>query len=301
MKEFVRASAYAGLVVAIGMGFLYTTGQAPSLGPFVAVLAFVPAFLCAVLLAFLIFAKARVKLNELHYFLLHLGVGVLIGSILAARNPHVTGLWGLVYNHQAALAWTASLAAWLYVVLYVPAGRMHAEVARPKLGEYSPIVLIIGLIVLPIPIIIAPTPTDPSCHNVLRGGRLSASVSGSMRMIVPAEDVSTLVGIYEQFAKDYDLQIRGHALRPESAQRNICDENVTIVAGGVFSNGQHSILFYQSEAGPGWGEMAGDLVCRLEYHWKDSITFTGKAGEPIEKPAILKIDCADPARRAPIQ
>ena len=290
-KPFVIAALYAATVVGIGMFFQYGGGRY-GIGQIAGIVAFGVTFFWALVFAPLFYFAKR-EFSEINYFLLHLGIGLGFGAMRAARNPYVTEIHQYIYNNDAIVVSCASMAAWLYVVLLVKPGDANDKRRLRIRKEYSPFALFVALAVLAIPISTAPKPTDPSCHNTLRNGRMSASPSVRIRMTIAEDEISELTRVYEQFAADYGLSIRGHALLPEAAQRNICNEDVTISAGGVFKNGRHGIGFYQSEHGSGWEPMASDLICRLESRWADTMIYTGGGGEEIHKPEIVALGCRE--------
>ncbi len=292
-KPFLKAALYAAAVVGIAIYFEYD-GSTYGIGFFAGAIAFGVAFFCALILA-LPFHLARNKLAEAPYFLLHLIVGIGIGALRATQNPYTNEWHHYIYNYDALLVSCASLAAWLYVVLHVPPGRPKLSRTHSAIVAGSPVALLAGLVLLPIPIIHSSVPADPSCHNSFRGGRTTARASIRMTISVKQTDKAALSSVYDRFAKDFDLSSRGHPLLPESTQRNMCNDDVKISAGGTHSNGKHSIGFYPHIGGASWEPMASELVCRLESKWGASLTFTGGGGEVISRPSEISQECANEA------
>jgi hypothetical protein len=177
------------------------------------------------------------------------------------------------------------MAAWLYVASHVAPGRKRSKrVSIP--ADWRPVVLIIGLVLLPIPIIVAPIPEDPSCHNTLRGERSSASPAAMLHVQIGESKSRELAEIYDQFEDDYSLSVRKH----NSTSRSICNEDVTIKVGGT-PNERYIVIFYEHTDGAGWEPMANELICRLEAKWGDTMVFTGGGGEEVPKPAIFPKEC----------
>lgn len=269
--------------------FFWTGGAEYGIAQFAGLVGFLIAFLCALALA-PVFWYARSRLSEVPYLLLHLSAGLGIGA-LRAINPYATEWYQYVYNHDALLVSCASLGAWLCVILRAPAGRSKSIRSIYGVAALSPMILVLGLLVLAIPIVVAPVPTDPSCHNVFRGGRSSASPAIRITLWIEQSEKTALGDLYDRFAAEYHLSIRRHPLLPESTQRSICNDDVVIEAGGSVRDGQQSLAFYPHIGGSGWEPMANDLICRLEARWGDTLVFTGDGGEKIPRPAILGDKC----------
>ncbi|MDJ0709524.1 MAG: hypothetical protein QNJ14_03990 [Woeseiaceae bacterium] len=293
IRPFVIAALYAAAIVGIGMFFVYGGGEY-GIGQIAGIVAFGVALFWALILS-PIFYFARSNTTEVPYFLLHLGVGVSIGAIRAASNPYASTWTHYVYNHDALLVSCASMAAWLYVVLQTPPGSTRLEGRSKASRAASPVVLILGLALLPIAIISTPIPVDPSCHNVFRGGRTSAAPAILLNIRVPDSDKAELGALYDSFAEDFDLSIRGHRQSADSTSRSICNDDVVISAGGTHPpDGRHTLSFFQHISGTGWEPLASELICRIEAKWSDSMTFSGRGGEDIPKPAIVAKDCIAP-------
>lgn len=295
-KPFAFAALYSAAIISIAVSF-GSGGGAYGIAHLIFPIVFFVAFSCALSLS-PIFYYARKFLPEFPYFLLHLAIGVGIGAIRAASNPYASDWHHYVYNPNALLVSVASLAAWLYVFIYTNP-RQTSFASPGDWKKYLPPALLLGVIIAPIPIGLAPVPEDPSCHNSFRGDRTRVSPSVRLEFRLHhlsdvelesfKEEVSEL---YDNFATEFDLSVTSHPLLPESTQRSICNDEIIISAGGTFSPGRHGVSIYEHIGAKDWEPLASELVCRIERKWNGVIVFTGKRGEDISKPEYLLQDCA---------
>ena len=293
MAPYFGAAAYAALVVGIGM-FASYGGGTYGIGFFAGCIAFFVALFFASVLA-PCFWSARHVMSEFQYFCFHLVVGIGLGTMYAGRNPYALEWHQFVYNHDAFLISCASMAAWLFIALIVPPGKKR-KYRDGWVAAFSPVILFLAAMLLSVPIYVAPVPTDPSCHNVFLGGRTSASPAIRLTIFVGPSGHRKLPELYERFAADYGLSIRGHAYRSDSPQRSICNDDVKIDAGGVFGpEGKHDVAFFPHLGGEGWEPLASELICRLDAEWGDTLTFTGNGGEINALTEIIAAPCLNPS------
>lgn len=287
MKPYALASLYAGLVVGSALLLLYA-GGGPEFALMVGLIAGGATF-CAAIVLSIPFKVARERLSGPAYFLLHLAVGLGIGAYRAAQGPYVFELHQYIFNQDALMVTCASLGAWLFVVLTVSPGgepRSSGSILRDE-KRYP--VLLFGLAALVVPILVAPVPEDPSCHNALRGGRTSVQSTLRLMIRIPENQAKRLDSIYGQFAEDYSLSTRRFDSHPDFPYRSLCNDDVKIELTGIFNGDRHVVGFVEHEHASGWEPLAGELLCRLASEWGvDTITYDGgELGEGIEKPEIF--------------
>lgn len=156
----VKHHALASLYVAAVTGLAATADALAALGPaallvglFGAIIAFFCAFIVSIPLLY-----ARSQLGEWSYMLLHAAVGLTCGGLFAAQSYPGGAPWLLFASSAAVLVNTASLAGWLYVVLFVPPGIPGNLDIRPRARRFASAILVIGVLLLPIPFTLAPSP-----------------------------------------------------------------------------------------------------------------------------------------------
>lgn len=287
IKQHLRASSYVAAV--IGISGLVSSFRLGAASIIIGVIGATIAFACAFLLSLpLLYARAR--LSEWTYFLIHIAVGAAVGALYAARNPYIDDSILLLTSAAAVLVNTASVAGWLYVALTVPPGRPGRFDVGATAGPWTPLILAIGLVVLPIPQVYAPMPEDDSCHNALRGSR--TSVTPALILSFEAIDDPQALGIeYDRFAIEHALSRRTVTPRPESSQRSLCNEDVVISAGGTFGTGRHEVSVYVHEGGDKWEPLAADLICRLRSRWGDGMRLSGARAEDFSGGAYAEVAC----------
>ena len=286
---YALAATYAAFVVSLIYFFSYG-GSTYGIGSIAGTIAFVVAFLCALVLS-PVFAAARTATNEISYFLLHLGVGMGIGAILADRNPYATEWHHFVLAPIALTVTAASLAAWLLVFLFVKPG--DPPTYREDGWQVSAFWLsALACMVLPVPAIIAEAPLDPSCHNQFRGGRSSARPTLRAKFQLTERDSTIIGSLYDEFADSHQLSVRRHPRIPDSQSRSLCNDDVIISAGGVFEGGRHGMSAFPHENAADWTPLTAELVCFLEKELESDIRFTGNGGEEIERPDFLHESCS---------
>ena len=115
-----------------------------------------------------------------------------------------------------------------------------------------------------------------SCHNVLRDQRSSHRPIVNIRLSLPLDAEPKLRAYYDSFVEKHSLRAVGHAIHKDSAQTNMCNERVTIKAGGFFE-GRHSIIVFEMSPDSEWRQLTAELVCGLEESWPGSMSFSGKS------------------------
>lgn len=207
-------------------------------------------------------------------------------------NPYAENIQHYIYNKEALLVSCASMAAWLYVGLFVQRSQKPTMEGHMEARSWGTTILPAGLLGLATLLTIAPgSPRDTSCHNVLRDGRRSASPSVRIVMTVAEEEIPRMIDLYERFSADFNLAIRGHAVLKDSAGRNMCNDDVTITAGGVMKDGRHGATVYESIDGSGWEPMVSELICGLEGLLAAPLKFSGDRGEEIPIPKNVDLGC----------
>lgn len=283
---FALAAVYSAVVVAFTIFFDY---RAHVVGGFAALVALVIAFMCTLALA-PVFFWARGNISEIAYFLLHLFVGLGIGAYRAAKNPYATDWRDLILVPESLIVVAASLSAWLFVVVTVSPRRPLRR--RPESWKNPGRVgLLLVFLVLPAPVMVSKSATDPSCHNTFRGGRISARPELRLRFQLSERDRARIDMLYDEFAHSHELSVRAHPYVPESQQRSLCNDDVVFSSGGVFEEGRHGLSVYPHEDAGDWGPLAGSLVCFLEQNVESDIHYTGADGEQIDRPGFLLESC----------
>ena len=280
MRHALLGSAVAAMVSFIAYLVIY----GDLIGMVAAPIAAIATFISAMLLAGF-FLHMRFEVSGLTYFILHVVVGVLIGATLAKRNPHIVDWHQYLYNQTTLTVLCPSLAAWLYVACFLPARKAPRSFAATHPGV-TLVVMTLAVPAMAASIVTAPVPTDPSCHNVFRGGRLSARPALNVGLRLKKGESTKLRAIYDDFASDFGLSVRRHR-----GHRSICNDDVLIEGSAV--NGHHGyvLLVYPHEARDGWQPLVQELDCRLRMRWEHSMVYIGGHGGEIARPAFLAESC----------
>jgi hypothetical protein len=286
MRHAVGGSAAAASVSFIAYLVIY----GDLIGLFAAPIAAMVTFVSAMLLAGF-FLHMRFEISGPAYFCLHVLVGVLIGATAAKRNPHIVDWHQYLYNRTTLTVLCPSLAAWLYVAFFLPARNLRRSFAAAHPGV-TLVVMTLAIPAMAASIVAAPVPADPSCHNVFRGGRLSARAALNVGLRLKKGESTKLRAIYDDFARDFGLSVRRHR-----GHRSICNDDVLIEGSAVNGQRGYSLLVYPHEARDGWQPLVQELDCRLRMRWEDSMDYTGDKSLEIARPEFLAESC--PKRRGP--
>jgi hypothetical protein len=250
----------------------------------VGTLAAMVTFLSAMLLAGF-FLHMRREISGPAYFILHVLVGVLIGATLAKRNPHIVDWHQYLYNQTTLTVLCPSMAAWLYVALFLPARAVRGTFAAAHPGV-TLVVMTLAVPALAAAIVTAPVPADPSCHNVFRGGRLSARAALDVGLRLKKGESTKLRAIYDDFARDFGLSVRR-----DRGHRSLCNDEVLIEGSAVNGHWGYLLLVYPHEARDGWQPLVQELDCRLRMRWEESMVYIGDDGGEIARPDFLAESC----------
>ena len=254
------------------------------LGALAAPIAAMVTFLSAMLLAGF-FLHMQSRIGGFGYFILHMLVGVDIGATFAARNPHIVDWHQYLYNQTTLTVSCASMAAWLYVASFLPARNVRESFATAHPGV-ALVVIALAIPAMAASIVAAPVPTDPSCHNVFRGGRLSARPALDVGLRLKKGESTKLRAIYDDFARDFGLSVRR-----ERGHRSICNDDVLLEGSATNGHRGYRLLVYPHEGRDGWQPLVQELDCRLRMRWEASMVYIGGNGGEIARPQFLAESC----------
>jgi len=285
----IKASLAAAAPVSLAYGVLYGSALA-FLGWAVGLFAGLVTFLIAICLAPL-FLAARSRVREPWYFVLHLIFGALLGVLIASLDSRADSIAEIYASRETTVPLASSLSAWAYLFLFDTRSRPGQKALRigSKLNLPIFVIAVAALSYIPIS---RPYIEDDACHNVLRDQRSSNRPVEQIRLSLPVDVEAELKAYYMAFALKHDLRTRGHKIHKSSAQTSMCNERVTIRAGGFFE-GRHGISVYEMSPDSEWQILAEEIVCDFKARWPDGIQFSDGGGYKHDNPQRLEAYCYD--------
>ena len=277
-RHVIRSSLAAATPIALCYGYLYSTALW-FLGVMALLWAEFVAFLFTLCFAHL-FLAIRKRVREPLYFLLHLSAGYGLGVLIFSFDVRSDTFEERYTSRETMLPLVASMAAWTYLFLFDSPKWFPGSKYEKSLKVVLFMLVSAALSCLPIS---RPYLESDSCHNVLRDQRSSHGPIVNIRLSLPVDAEPKLRAYYDSFVEQHSLRAAGHAIRKDSAQTNMCNERVTIRAGGFFE-GRHVISVFEMSPDSEWRQLTKELVCGLEERWPGSMTFSGKSVDEHAQP-----------------
>lgn len=220
------------------------------------------------------------------------GMPTFAGLLELAGSATLFGAFGLA----AGLVFWFIMRGFGELAIEPRANRADRAIFRPRSWPLASAALLSTCALLVVPSIIE----DNSCHNPFRDGRSSVSPEVLAYIDLNAEDWPRLTEIFNEFGTIHSLELRADQNVRNGKlfwrDLNLCNENgVTIDAldqpwvADIKSPVPKGVRleFHEMKPGSDWGQLARDLVGKIDASWPDKIRFQGADGRVISEAEAL--------------